>query len=84
MATLLRKVHDFDRQDDDQGSSPSFTDKMLRMTRLIEALQHLAENLPAAELITEQDRVLLANFLNEGATPWYAAEQVCRTRDRLH
>ena len=76
MATLLHKAHDFD-------DGPSVADKLVRVTRLIEGLQYLAEYLPAAE-ITERDRVLLAYLLNEGAAPWYAAEQVRRTRDRLH
>jgi hypothetical protein len=81
VATLLRKANDFGH---DQGASAMAGEKMIKMTRLIEGLQYLAEHLPLTSSITERDRVLLACLLNEGAAPSYAAEQVCQARNRLH
>lgn len=59
--------------------------KMERIQRLIEGLQHLAGLIcVVGDSISEQDRILLADLLNEGSSPVDAARQVARARLRLH
>ncbi|MDR3463307.1 MAG: hypothetical protein P4L76_13430 [Beijerinckiaceae bacterium] len=85
MATFFGKI-------DSSGQSPrnpnldvAADEKMVRITRLIEGLQLLAQELPQdGPSITERDRVLLASLLNDGVAPFYAAKRVRHARDLLH
>ena len=85
MATFMRKVDLSGRQPYNPNPGTAADDKMVKIARLIEGLQCLAEQLPTDDAsITERDRVLLADLLNEGMTPYHAAKRVRRTRDLLH
>jgi hypothetical protein len=85
MATFLQKIDVSDQQSRNRSPSTAADEKMVKIARLIEGLQHLAQQLPLDDAsITERDRVLLAALLNEGVTPCHAAKRVRRARDLLH
>ena len=77
MATLSRKIDSSGQPPRNPSPGMAADEKMIRITRLIEGLQLLAQQLPLdGASITERDRVLLADLLNDGVTPCHAAKRV--------